>query len=270
MTYTDKGSGLKKIWGMFFAFFALFILNFFVKTDMGTTSAAWLILAFCVLILSVVILVKNKLPLKKQILISFAFGLLMIAAYQGLSFTSVQTFIVTAFCSMASFSVFNTHGEQAVPLIKGTCPKSQFISIVIGCLVGACWGILNIFLSGSEPILKITLSCFALALSPAIYEEIAFRAFLFAVCLYFLNGKIVSRKERFTCYFMMIVPHVLIHTPEMFITGGVPQGIIGIFMLAVLFGLPFAVLQRKRDLLSAMVAHGIVMVIRFSFLGTPF
>lgn len=41
-------------------------------------------------------------------------------------------------------------------------------------------------------------------------------------------------------------------------------------ILSQLFGLPFAILQRKRDLTSAMIAHGVVDVIRFCFLGAPF
>ena len=69
---------------------------------------------------------------------------------------------------------------------------------------------------------------------------------------------------------MMIIPHVLIHTPDALLTYGVVSWIINIIMLTLIFGLPFAVLQRKRDLASAMTAHGIVDVIRFAFTGLPF
>ncbi|MNF04285.1 hypothetical protein D3C80_2037670 [compost metagenome] len=69
---------------------------------------------------------------------------------------------------------------------------------------------------------------------------------------------------------MMIIPHVLIHTPDIIINNGIVPGVINIIMLALLFGLPFAVLQKKRDITSAMLAHGIVDVIRFCFLGLPF
>lgn len=38
-------------------------------------------------------------------------------------------------------------------------------------------------------------------------------------------------------------------------------------MLGALFGLPFALLQRKRDLTSAMVSHGFVDAVRFTLFG---
>lgn len=69
---------------------------------------------------------------------------------------------------------------------------------------------------------------------------------------------------------MMVIPHVLIHIPDTFLTYGIVSGIVNIVMLSLIFGIPFAILQRKRDLLSAMIAHGTVDVIRFSFLGLPF
>ena len=37
--------------------------------------------------------------------------------------------------------------------------------------------------------------------------------------------------------------------------------------LCVLFGLPFALLQRKRDITTAMISHGIVDAVRFTLLG---
>lgn len=261
--------GLKKIWGMFTIFIALFVINCFIKTDISATSIIWLTLSFCVTILAVVMLARNKLPNKKQIVISLVFGLLMFVAYRELSFSSIETCIVTFLCSMASFSIFNKYETNAINLLKRRTLKSILGSITIGILVGTIFGVINIFLSGGEPTIKITLSCFLTALSPAIYEEIAFRLFLYSVCLYFLDGQISSNKEKLTCWFMMIIPHVMIHTPEIFITGDIISAMINIILLSLLFGLPFAVLQRKRDLTSAMIAHGIVDVIRFCIFGVP-
>ncbi len=261
--------GLKIIWGLFALFTVLFIFNFMIKTSISPTSMMWLALSCCVTILSIAMLVKNRLPNKKQILISIILGLLMFVAYQGISFSSVQTCIVTFLCAMASFSIFNQHEHNKITLLKNKSFYSVSASIMIGMICGIVLGVINILLSGESPSLNITLSCFLTALSPAIYEEIAFRAFLYAICLYFLNGTINSKKEKFTCWFMMIIPHVMIHTPESFISGGLISGIMNIIILSPLFGLPFALLQRKRDLTSAMIAHGVVDVIRFCFLGLP-
>jgi membrane protease YdiL (CAAX protease family) len=39
---------------------------------------------------------------------------------------------------------------------------------------------------------------------------------------------------------------------------------------AVVFGFIFAFLQKKRDVMSAMIAHGVVDWIRFCIFGLPF
>ena len=49
-------------------------------------------------------------------------------------------------------------------------------------------------------------------------------------------------------WFMMIVPHTLAHHYEL----------ISSLLLCVIFELSFALLQKKRDLTSAMVSHGLV------------
>lgn len=59
----------------------------------------------------------------------------------------------------------------------------------------------------------------------------------------------------------MILPHVLLH----FNTANFALG--SVLALALLFGLPFAVMQRKRDVSSAIGAHTVVDVIRFCSFG---
>jgi ABC-type amino acid transport system permease subunit len=155
-------------------------------------------------------------------------------------------------------------------IIKATTTKAIIVSILIGLGVGIPLGIVNLFLNSAAPNLKITLSCFLTALSPGIYEEMAMRTFIYALCLYFLKGEIRSKGENFSYYFMMVLPHVMIHTPQQFINYGLISGIVSILILGILFGLPFAILQRKRDITSAMLAHGVVDIIRFCFFGIPY
>jgi hypothetical protein len=262
--------GLVKIWLAFAGFMFLFIINFRLRTNIGYTARMWLILDACVLILSLIILIKIKIPSKKQIMISLMFGLLMIAAYQGISFSSVKGFISTLCCSLATFSIFNRYQNNSIKILRLTTIKSILTSIIIGLMVGIVLGIVNYFINGGVPNLRINLSCFLIALNPAIYEEIALRTFIFALCLYILKGEMNTKSEKFVCYFMMIIPHVMIHTPEQFINYGLVSGVISIFILTLLFGLPFAILQRKRDLTSAMIAHGVVDVIRFCYFGLPY
>lgn len=238
--------------------------------NINHTSRMWLILDLCVILLSMVLLIKNKLPSKMHIALSLVFGLLMFVAYQGLSFSSVKGFITTTFCSLASFSVFCKYPNHAVLPIKSKEPKHIVLSLVIGLGTGCVFGIVNLFLGGQALHFQFNISCLLTALSPAILEEVCYRLLLFAYCLSLLKGEVRSKSEIYWCYFMMIIPHVLIHTPDIFLTYGLVSGVVNVLMLSLIFGLPFAILQRKRDLISAMIAHGTVDLIRFSFLGLPF
>lgn len=262
--------GLIKIWLSFIVFMLLFIINFGLNANIGHTEMMWLMLDACVLILAIIILIKNKTQSKKQRLISLTYGLLMFIAYQGIKFSSVLTFLITFLCSLATFSIFNRYGNNAVKILKSTTIKPIFVSIIIGLMVGIILGIVNLLLNNRTTDFKISLSCFLTALSPAIYEEIALRTFIYALCINLLEGQVNTKGEKFVCYFMMIIPHTMIHTPEQFINYGLVSGVISILILALLFGLPFALLQRKRDITSAMIAHGVVDIIQFCFLGLPY
>jgi len=262
----NKKKNLKP-WLIFVVFIALFILNFTIDTPVTKTQSMWIILNLYVVILSIFILIKYKLPDKNKIIISSVFSALMFVAYQGVSLSSVQAFIYTLLCSLASFSIFKKYENKAIEIFKIKTSKGIAVSIVSGLVVGIVWGILNLLLSGTPLSLNINYSYFLHALSPAIYEEIALRMFIYAFCIHLLRGEVDSKGKQFACYFMMIVPHVMIHTPDTFINYGLISGIINVLLLSLLFGLPFAILQRKRDLTSAMIAHGVVDIIRFCFLG---
>ena len=81
------------------------------------------------------------------------------------------------------------------------------------------------------------------------------------MCVAIVKDKKMSKAENVLIYLIMTIPHVLIH----FNLETVDLG--SIIVLFALFGFPFAVLQRKRDLTSAIVAHSVVDLIRFILLG---
>lgn len=58
-------------------------------------------------------------------------------------------------------------------------------------------------------------------------------------------------------WFMMALPYTLSHG----------YGLVESLILLVLFGLPFTALQHKRNLTSAMIAHGLVDAVRFTIFG---
>jgi len=267
-----KEKGIIKIWALFAVFCFLFIINMGITMDISPTQRMWLILDICVLVISIILIIKNGLPSKRYILISLFFSVLVFISYLGISiFSSSKGFLVTFLSSLATLHIFEKYNNLEIKIINRKTTKAIVVSTGIGIFVGAILGTVNVLfmMSSNVPDFNITFSCFLVSLSPAIYEEMALRTFLFAFCVYLLHGNIDSKGKQFVCYFMMIIPHVMIHTPEQFIINPI-NGIMNILLLTLLYGLPFALLQRKRDLTSAMVAHGLVDVIRFSFFGLPF
>lgn len=252
-------------------FLAVFIINLFIKINISITATQrmWLLAEVMLTIAAIVMLFKNRLPKPKYIIISAALALVMFIAYRGLNFSSVTCFISVFLCAMAAFSIFSRYAEKQIKLLKSVSAKGVIVTLVIALAVGAVLGTINLFLGEGNPVFKPDIICFLTALSPAIYEEVCFRFFTFAFMLYILKGSINTKGEAFFVYVFMIFPHAIMHTPDIFLSSGPINGIISALLLSLLFGLPFALLARKRDLTSAMVSHGLVDFIRFIFLGLP-
>ena len=269
-------NGLIKIWLMFVVYVILFALVTYGNLRIGAIGASatqtmWNILSVGVFLISIAMLVKYKFPSKKQIAISAVFGILMFAPLVSIvgiiALLAVRVPLVMFLSAMAFFSISNHYPENSIVLLKDRSVKSIVITILIGVFVGIVWGTINIFLNNDQPQPHFALINFIMPLNPAIYEEMAFRAFIFASCLHFMKGELTTKRQRFTAWFMMIIPHVLPHTPAMFIEQGFVSGIMSVVILSAVFGVPFAFLQHKRDLVSAMIAHGVVMIIFFTMFG---
>lgn len=104
---------------------------------------------------------------------------------------------------------------------------------------------------------ELNFSRILVCLNPAVFEEIVCRAVFYAFGLYAVGTEKATRFQQFTIWFMMCFPHTLAHGYD----------IVSTILLCFLFGLPFAVLQRKRDITSAMISHGVVDAVRFTIFG---
>lgn len=273
MEKTEKKKTLLPVWIMFAVFAAVFVLNMGVTADISPAQRMWLVLDVWSGAAAIGLLVKNGLPNRRQLMLSAVAALLVIVSYIGVSlFSMIKGGIIVMLAAMAVFSVFNRYEGAALRLtskgIRGGIPVGVLIAVGAGLLLAA----LNcLLMSGSSaPVMKLSPFCFTIALSPAILEEIAYRALFYALCISSLGGRPETRGGRFGCMFMMIVPHVIVHTPDAFISGGVISGVISLLLYVLLFGLPFAILQRRRSVGSAMLAHGLVDCIRFIVFGLPF
>ncbi|MBQ3919612.1 MAG: hypothetical protein II695_08050 [Oscillospiraceae bacterium] len=209
-------------------------------------------------VLAVYLLVKNGLPKLSQAAASLLLGGAVAAAcllhgigVMGLIFFALPTLI----CSLAVFSVLDKKGTG---IFCGRDAKSVLLSLGIGAAAGVVLTLINTFVFKSDLPADPVLSPVRIiwALQPGIAEEIASRAIFMAMCLY-MAGEKMSKAETFTMYAAMILPHAIAHN----------FGLVECLILAVVFGIPFVLLQRKRDIASAITAHFIIDAVRFVIYG---
>lgn len=275
-----KKSGVTILW-IWFVIFGIIIafVTMISKDGDEANSIAWLVLEGFVLVLDIILLVKNKLPKRESILAAVILALLVLASYVDVSvlgnhpvwFNLIVDPLLTLMSSLVCFRVFEKYPQKTGRIFRKHEAESILISILIGCVAGLIWGIINIMLmmGSNQSQLNFSIHSILVALSPAIFEEIALRTVFWAFYLEAVKGAETTRLQKFTCMFMMILPHVLIHTPNVFVNQGIVNGLISIGLYVVLFGIVFAFLQKKRDLASAIIAHGAVDLMRFCFFGLP-
>lgn len=236
---------------------------------------AWLELALLSLIVSAVTLKKEHFPKGKRLILPSVLTVLYLIAniIRFNPFTVFQALVVFL-AACASCSVFKNYGEHSLKWIRHEKKSDIFVSIAIGLLCGMVWGGVNyLLMKGSNPIDPADpLKAFIAAIDPAVIEEIAYRCVFFAFCLSMADGELKTRSQRFTAWFMMIVPHILPHmlfSLENGLIKSIIEWLISLVLYIAVFGSIFAILQRKRDVASAMIAHGTVDLIRFKIFGMP-
>lgn len=248
MVKSDKGVSLRLV-----IILALFIALWLVTaTNPMNLNILWFIV---IIVLSVFFIMKNKNISKRDILVGIFLGIISMPSNLIMGVVSIIAYL-------GGVSVFKKSNNK-IPLIKSNNKKELFKTILLAIIVGGILGIINFYLGRSSmPInSSIKLKWFLDGIRAGTTEEIMFRFFFFAICVYFTNDKVLSKVESFLCYLIMIIPHVLIH----FDLASIDIG--SIVVLSLLFGLPFAIMQRKHDLSSAIGAHAIVDIIRFCIFG---
>ncbi len=259
------------MWILFGIYFVCYALICIFSQDQ---SLNWILLSAFSFVLSVLLLIKYRFPEKKKFILPAIFtAIYMISQIFNFGIFSVIQGILVFIATTACITVF-TNEECGLPWIRNQKKSSVLISIGIGILAGVVWGIVNLLLmKGNYEVTESNiLFAFVYALNPAVVEEIAYRTVFYAFCLSLCKGKIQTKGQLFTVYFMMIVPHVLPHLMFAYVDGilfGLASWLVNLILYIVIFGVLFAVLQKKRDVASAMIAHSIVDFIRFCFFGLP-
>lgn len=252
---TKHNKNIIFMWAAFLIYFSCYMT---MEIDLSVLLSIWSI------VLSGVLLTKLKLPSAKGIMLSVVLAVLVSIAYFGVQrgikavmINGIITGIPTLLCALAVFSAAEKgYGIRMICKDKKHAPGT---SILIAVAAGAILSVVNYFLmKGSNAIdFEINSSRLIVCLSPAVFEEIACRAIFMAFGLYAIGKEEATRFGQFTIWFMMCFPHTLAHGYD----------IVSTILLCVLFGLPFAILQRKRDITSAMISHGLVDAVRFMIFG---
>lgn len=206
-------------------------------------------------ILSILFMIKNKNISRCDLVVGILLGLISMPSNFFMGAISIIAYL-------GGVSVFKK-SDNKILLIKSNNKKELLKTILLIIFVGGILGIINIYLGKSTMTINpsIKLKWFLDAIRAGATEEVTFRFFFFAICIYFTDDKVLSRFESFLCYLIMIVPHVLMHFDRS------SFNLSGMVVLSLIFGLPFAIMQRKHDLSSAIGAHVIVDLIRFSIFG---
>lgn len=267
---------LNRVWLSFLAYLVLFWLGSLI---LNQKQLIWLLLEFYAFVIASFILWKHHRYryLQRKHLISSGVLCSLYALSELIHMTPLSIFnILLVFLSAcAVMAVFAQKPEGALKWFKGRSRKSIATSVSIGILCGIIWGAINCLLmlgnNGFQP--SSIFKAFLLSLSPAIIEEVVYRTVFYAFCLAMISGeKLNTKGQELTTYVMMTVPHILPHTVECFNNGflsGLLEWLISVVLYILIFGLIFAFLQRKRDIVSAMIAHGTVDFIRFCLFGLP-
>jgi hypothetical protein len=266
----------QKIIPVWILFFIYLIIYFIICLGLGNQQFLWLELACFSMIISIYLLIQNKMPKKKSIIISLILALVYLASniYQFNIFSAFHGILVFL-SSCASFIVFEKYKEHSLCFVRNEKKKDIVLSIIIGIICGIVWGGINYFLMiGSNPLESTNVfKAFLVSLNPAVIEEISCRCIFFAFCLYMAGGEIKRGAQSFTVWFMMIVPHILPHilfNTSNGVINSIVSFLISLVLYIVVFGFIFAFLQKKRDIISAMIAHGVVDWIKFCIFGLPF
>lgn len=169
-------------------------------------------------------------------------------------------------CFMAGTALFH---DLAAGAVRAFRPPLAAIgrSLAFGALVALPLAVLNnlyFYLNaGGVRLQNVFASAFE-ALSPAIHEEIIFRFFVLALCLYLLQASPSRRWVTVAAVALAVVPHSLNHLPDLFLQNP-PMGLAMLAATSLLFGLPMALLQLRRNLESAIAFHWLIDFVRFLF-----
>lgn len=260
-------------WG-YFIFLGIFILLYAIGIilPLETTphyhnfmSRIWNWVEILILLLAVYYIIKVKKFYWKQVVISLLLGAVCLFSL----FRDPRTLdvIITSVCVMVSFYVacrlYELANVENSSIRIGIVQSIKFFGL--GAVISIPLAALNVlYFSLSHHInMRNVLSSAVFALKPAIAEEVVFRFFLLAYAYYLFNGKAETCMKNILIYILLVVPHELLHYPDLFIKSP-GLAIVMCILNGVLFNLPMALLMKKKNLQMAVGMHWFIDFARFA------
>lgn len=249
----------------------LYALNYWVPAgNSNYTSRIWNWSQMVLMILAGLALILSRRHLRLRTVLM---GLLL-AALSTLShgsrpssiLWSLQEGVAVWLCFSAGVVLFQENELVYIPALQPPLANLG-TSILTGILLALPLAVINnlyfYLAAGGFRSQNLFISAFE-ALSPAIHEEIVFRFFLLALILHLLKYSTSHRLAMAIAIFLSVVPHSLNHLPDLLLE----NPLMGCALLAatsLLFGLPMALLQIRRNLETAMSFHWFIDFARFLF-----
>lgn len=204
---------------------------------------------------SLILILENKNNItKSDVLIGIILGALSIPSHPLMGASTIISFI-------AAMSVFNKANNKILAIKTGK--KNVLVTLIIILVIGGVLGVLNAYsaINLIQTNVSFKLQWILDAMKAGITEEVLFRFLFFAICVRVTKDSNFNKFQKFICYLIVIIHHTLVH----FVFTNF--NISNVIALSLFFGLPFALLQMKRDLFSAMGSHALVDLIRFCIFG---
>lgn len=264
----------KSVSGGYFVAFGVFILLYIAGSALplqitphyyNLMSRAWNWTEILILLVSVYYIVKTKTFRWKQAVIALLLGTVCLVAL----FRDPRTadIIVTSVCVAAAFyagcRLYDLADVENVSIHTGIPGGLRYFGL--GAVLSVPLAFLNVlYFSLSRQIqFGNVLSSAVFALKPAIAEEVVFRFFLLAYAYYLFRGKEGNRFSNVCVYVLLIVPHELLHYPDLFAESP-GMAILMCILGGVLMGLPMALLMKRKNLQMAMGLHWFIDFTRFA------
>jgi hypothetical protein len=268
---TNRITGWMGVAAIVFLYAVLYIGNYWLPIrNMDYTSRIWnwsqvaLTLGACL-----TLIVHRRTLTTRAVLLGLAFAILSTLSHwlhdPSLSW-GLQEGMGVWVCFLAGQILFQKQKAISVRAFQPP-PANIGKSVLFGILVAIPLTVINnlyFYLNaGTIHWQNMFYSAFE-ALSPAIHEEIIFRFFVLAIVLHLLGGSASPRWTVMIAVFLAVVPHSLNHLPDLFLENPM-MGWVMLTATSLLFGLPMAILQIKRNLETAIAFHWFIDFARFLF-----